>query len=150
MYVTEPGQSSKRIRRAWTTAFLIWLCVVWVHSLMPGDASSAESSGVVFLVRPVFELFGIYDESLMTLVVRKAAHFSEYAILTFLGWNMLEAWFGKTRKARLLSLAVWLLVPCVDECIQLAVPGRAGMPTDVLIDMAGGLVGLVVSRHDAL
>ena len=45
-----------------------------------------------------------------------------------------------------LTLAIWVLAPGVDECIQLTTPGRAGMFSDVLIDMAGGLTGHLLCR----
>lgn len=129
----------------WTIVFVLWLIVVWGHSLMPGDLSSMESSHFVFLVRPLFALFGNNDEHLMTLVIRKTAHFLEYVVLVGLGNTMAHAWHGNTRKAWAIALAIWIVAPCVDEMIQLFVPDRAGMPTDVLIDMSGGLLGLLIS-----
>lgn len=130
-------------RRRWTIAFFVWLCVVWGHSLMSGEASSAESSGVVDVLRPLFALFGVSDQHVMSFVVRKTAHFSEYAILGGLGLRMAVAWFGATKRAIALACGILLVVPCVDEAIQLLVPGRAGMSTDILIDMAGGALGLL-------
>lgn len=112
---------------------------------MPGDASSTESSLFVFLVRPFFGMVGCHDEMLMTLFIRKAAHFTEYAILGSLALRMAWSWYGKTWRAFLLAAFLWVVVPMLDEAIQLLVPGRAGSPTDVLIDLAGGLVGIVVA-----
>ena len=152
----ERGETPALQQRRWATAaFCVWLCVVWGHSLMAGEMSSFESSRFVFLVRPFFALFGNNDEALMTFVIRKTAHFSEYAILAALACNMAVAWFGESRRAWLLTIAIWLAAPCVDECIQLFVPDRAGMMTDVLLDMSGGLFGLALFfmvrklRHDA-
>ena len=131
-------------RAKWTLAFCVWLCVVWGHSLMSGPASSFESSRFVFLVRPLFEFFGCTDESVMTFFIRKGAHFTEHAIAVMLGWKAAREWFGESRKALWVTLAIWVLVPCIDEGIQLTVPGRAGMVTDVLIDMSGGLAGMLL------
>lgn len=136
-------QSLSLNRRRWTIAFFVWLCVVWGHSLMSGGVSSAESSGVVNLLAPLFELLGITDKHVMSFVVRKCAHFGEYAILLGLAKAMAMAWFGSSFRSHALVCAIWLVTPCVDEAIQLFVPGRAGMPTDVLIDMAGGLFGML-------
>ena len=133
-----------RTRRMWTLAFVVWLCVVWGHSLMSGDTSSAESSEVVDLLRPLFEVFGIRDARTMSFMVRKTAHFSEFAILVALGLRMSVAWVGIGARAYMLTVAIWILAPCVDESIQLLVPGRAGMFGDVLIDMSGGLLGMLV------
>ena len=45
----------------------------------------------------------------------------------------------------LLPTAVFLLlVPSIDETIQLFVPGRAGMITDVMIDCCGATTGVVL------
>lgn len=111
---------------------------------MSGPISAAESSNFLFLVRPFFELFGCTDESIMSFFIRKCAHFTEHAIAVMLGWKAAREWFGASQKAMWLTLGIWVLVPCVDESIQLSVPGRAGMFTDVLIDMSGGFTGLLV------
>ena len=110
---------------------------------MAGDVSSAESSHFVFLVRPLFNLFGNNDEVLMTFVIRKTAHFLEYAILVALGKRMVDARFEGSFASWMLLGAIWLFAPCIDEAIQLLTPGRSGQPTDVLIDMTGGLCGLL-------
>lgn len=134
------------VRERWlsTAAFVVWLCVVWGHSLMSGDVSSAESSRFVFLVRPLFELFGCHDEMIMTFAIRKCAHFSEYAILMGLGLRMAQSWCTTARGAWLVAGAIWAIVPMLDEMLQTIVPGRSGNPRDVLIDMAGGAFGMLV------
>ena len=49
------------------------------------------------------------------------------------------------------AIAIGVAVPCIDETIQRFVPDRVGALGDVLIDMAGGAVGmLVVSLWDCL
>lgn len=130
-------------KRRWTIAFVVWLCVVWGHSIMSGDASSAESFGVVSLLRPLFEAFGVSDVETMSFVVRKTAHFSEFAILVALGLRMAVEWLGLGRRAVAVALAICVVAPMVDETIQLFTPGRAGMFRDVLIDMSGGLFGML-------
>lgn len=137
--------SANKSRTRWTIAFAIWLCVVWGHSLMSGDLSSFESSRFVFLLRPIFALFGNSDERLMTLVIRKGAHLSEYTVLLVIGFRMARAWFGASRRAWALVAAIWVVTPCVDETIQRFTPGRAGVFTDVLIDMSGGLLGILIA-----
>lgn len=132
-----------RERKRWTVAFVVWLCVVWGHSLMSGSISSAESSGLVELLKPVLEALGFTSKQAMSFAVRKTAHFSEYAILAALALRMTIAWHGKSPRAFVLAGVIWVVAPCVDESIQLFVPGRAGMPTDILIDMAGGALGLI-------
>lgn len=128
------------LRGFWTFAFVLWLCIVWGHSLMTGDVSSAESDQLV----PLFSIFGETDELFVTFVIRKTAHFLEYAVLAALGRRMSIAWFGLSRVSWLVTGAIWAIIPCMDETIQLSVPGRTGKISDVFLDMVGGLVGLAV------
>ncbi len=82
----------------------------------------------------------------MTHVIRKTAHFSEYAVLASIAIGCVRAWWGATRTALYTVLAIWVCVPVVDETIQGLSPGRAPRVTDVLIDMAGGLLGMLIAH----
>ena len=77
--------------------------------------------------------------------VRKTAHFSEYLALGILLRLCLESWFGhRARKSRslfLAGLAGGAAYACTDEAHQLAVAGRYGEWTDVLVDSGGVLAG---------
>lgn len=138
---------------AWGAALLLWVGFVWGHSLVGGAASSAESGRVVTLLRPLFEATGVTDLDLMTLAVRKCAHFSEYAVLggiarTF--WTRVSRELGSRasssrRRVFLAGLVLTTLVPCLDETIQLFVPGRSGSPRDVAIDLAGAATGALLT-----
>lgn len=127
---------------AWARWSLVvaWTLFVWSRSLFSGPESSEQSALVVALVRPLFLALGVADVELMTLLVRKAAHFAEYFVLGLL--------LSLTRR-RLSGmpwgqLAYGVAVPCADESIQLLVPGRSAMPTDVLIDSCGMATGLAL------
>lgn len=52
----------------------------WGHSLMPGDLSEEESSRTLELLRPFLEIF-FGKGNVTDHLVRKLAHFSEYALL---------------------------------------------------------------------
>ena len=52
----------------------------WGHSLMPGDLSEEESSRALELLRPFLEIF-FGKGNVTDHLVRKLAHFSEYALL---------------------------------------------------------------------
>ena len=74
------------------------------------------------------------------------AHFSEYLVLGFITIVALRPRLAVPLFPAVLTVILWVAVPSVDEFIQLHVPGRAGMVTDVLIDMAGFAVGMVIAR----
>ena len=76
-------------------------------------------------------------------LVRKAAHFTEFALLGFFLRLCLESWFPKAR----LSLWAWLggtLYAVTDEIHQLSVDARSGQFQDVLLDSCGVLAGVIV------
>ncbi|MBM6773979.1 VanZ family protein [Olsenella profusa] len=136
-----------RARRArwWAVALACWVAFIWCHSLVQGPQSSLESGMVVSLVRPLFETLGVTDADLMSFVVRKCAHFSEYAVLGVLSSGLLRARRRETGARPLPAGLAVALVPVVDECIQLGIPGRTGQPTDVLIDLSGLLAGALLA-----
>ena len=137
--------SQRRMRIIWTVLLIGWLCVMWGHSLMPADMSSDESSRFVFLVRPFFEAFGSTDEHLMTHVIRKTAHFLENVVLMLIATKFECVWWGTSRKALVVMALIWTCVPVIDEAIQMLSPGRSPRFSDVLLDMCGGAVGMLIA-----
>lgn len=139
------GDSARRPLVRWAVALVVWVAFIWGHSLVQGPQSSLESGAVVGLLRPLFEAVGVTDADVMSLVVRKCAHFSEYAVLGVLVRGLLAArWRGSGAPA-LPAGYLAALVPVIDESIQLLVPGRSGSPVDVCIDLAGLLAGVLLS-----
>ena len=135
--------TSTKQRVAWTVALVLWLCVVWGHSLVPADESLRESSRFVVLLQTLVGRYVSLDEHLATFIVRKTAHFSEYLALMVIASNWAQSWWDRER-SRLATITVWVLVPIIDEIIQHFVPGRDMRLMDVCIDMAGGLVGMAL------
>ena len=85
------------------------------------------------------------DVDLMTHVVRKGAHFSEYAVLGILSCGLFSARLRERGRAPFPAAFLVALVPVCDECLQLFVPGRSGQLTDVLIDLAGVCAGVLLA-----
>lgn len=109
--------------------YIIWIAFIWINSLMPADTSSLVSGGISFRI---YELVGIdVDFELFHHMIRKWAHFTEYATLGLIGY------FCVPREHRFKILVVSILVACFDECIQLFVDGRSGQMSDVFIDSLG-------------
>ena len=125
----------------WVVAFACWLFVIWGHSLVQGPQSTMESDLVVSVLRPLFEAAGVGDPAAMSLVVRKAAHFLEYAVLGVLGRGMLHARRLERGSSPFPAALMVPLVAVVDECLQLFVPGRSGAVSDVCIDLLGVCLG---------
>jgi VanZ family protein len=107
----------------------LWICVIWGHSMMPAGESKAESGGIVALLAQV--LPWVTDR-----LVRKAAHFTEYAVLGALLFGAADV-----RRGLWFPPCFGLLAALTDETVQLFAVGRAGMVEDVWLDLTGFLAG---------
>lgn len=128
----------------WGVFIALWCCFIWGHSLVQGPESSNESGNFYTLLKPLFDMMGVVNEDTCTFIIRKCAHFTEYAVLGGSVLNLVksllrEGW-GSAR-SRGLVLAAFGLVAVADETLQLFVPGRSGSPRDVAIDLCGYCFG---------
>lgn len=122
-------------RVALPVAIALWTAFIWSRSLMSAEESSADSSRVAALI---MRLFGMdVQPDWLTFVIRKTAHFAEFAILGLL-------WGGCSRVHGRRLWPCGLVVGAIDECLQFLSPGRAPMLMDVGIDTAGFLCGVAV------
>ncbi|MSO40427.1 MAG: VanZ family protein [Solirubrobacterales bacterium] len=84
------------------------------------------------------------DREWWDVVLRKLAHFSEYAVLTALWWWALV---GRVRHPLALAAGIALAWSCSDEFHQTFVQGRQGTPRDLLIDATGIATAAYVLRR---
>jgi VanZ family protein len=75
--------------------------------------------------------------------LRKLAHVTEYALLTFLWWRALQG-LGM-RSALPAAIAISLLYACTDEFHQTFVDGRHGTPVDVGVDAIGIAIAALIA-----
>ncbi|GEL07377.1 VanZ family protein [Salisediminibacterium halotolerans] len=134
---------------AWVPVFL-WMGVIFFFSAQPGETSGALSGGVVAFVFDVVQsavFFAELDADGFHLFIRKAAHFVIYAILAVLILRALYFADAPAVFAQRKGLWAWVLATvyaAIDETHQLFVPGRSGEVSDVLLDSAGALFGLML------
>jgi len=132
-------------RKIFTVIFVLTLIFIFGHSLMPGEASSTESGAVFEFLAPLFRIF--LPERLVTdHLVRKLAHFSEYALLGletglhFGGSGAQESIYRRSTR-----LGIGLFSAFIDETIQTFVSGRSGEVRDMWIDFFGFITGLLIA-----
>ena len=77
------------------------------------------------------------DRAWWDVLLRKLAHFTEYAVLTALWWRALHGLGLRFGTALGAAIAISLAYAASDEFHQTFVDGRHGSPVDVLIDSAG-------------
>lgn len=124
---------------------LVWMVLIFLFST--GGLSASNTSRII---RPVLLwLFPEISEERLALVhfiVRKAAHFTEYAVLALLA---ARAFLGSSRDVLrrrwfLSSLILVTVYALSDEYHQRFVPTRTGSVYDSLIDISGGLTALLL------
>lgn len=127
----------KKSRNLWAVIlFVLWIVFIFTRSLQPADLSDEESGRMLAFLEQFLPV------ELSNYIVRKAAHFIEYAVLGFFGWFA----FGVQRERRehfLLATIACFAVAVCDETIQVFVDGRAGRVSDVCLDTAGALTGVL-------
>ncbi len=133
----------KKVKKTvvFTVLLVAVVAFIWGNSLIPGIKSGEISDGfTAFLAR----LFGIETADLGH-IVRKCAHFSEFALLGLILFTLLR-WKGRSGRDLFLPLALCMMAfPLIDETIQLFTPDRGSSVADVWIDMSGYVVGAVIA-----
>ncbi len=129
----------------WWTLTLIWCIVIFFQSAKPATLSSADSDSITQLINNIIAFFfGKGNFILDDFIVRKVAHFLEYAILGLLLFNSIKK-PDELPKSMVISIALAVLYAISDEFHQYFVPGRAAKILDVGIDSLGILAGTTAS-----
>ncbi len=136
---------TKRFTAFTTVMFVItglYIAFIWVHSLMSAEKSTVESTRVLDFLINFLKSLGINAE-LTDHIVRKTAHFCEFALL-----GCLTLWCGYLLNKNIVKLllpvgGVCLAVAIIDEIIQIFSPGRSCQFSDVILDLSGSICGAV-------
>ena len=147
MCVRETGGNKK----AWPwAAVLLWMVVIFLFSAQNGQRSGDTSGSVLrWILRLFYWGFDAYAIEKQTailelwhLIVRKGAHFTEYAVLAMLVANALRQYALPQRLRWILPVAVSAAYAVTDEIHQYFVPDRACRLLDVGIDTCGAIFGM--------
>ena len=123
---------------------------MWVIFSASSDRMSFQHSSRIIgpVVRWLFPHLSDEAVHAIVVIVRKCAHLAEYAVLALLLWRALhkppkpDAPPWRWSEAGLV-LALVALYAASDEIHQTFVPSRQGCVRDVLLDTAGGALGLL-------
>lgn len=128
-------------------SWLAWMGLMFYFSTKGWGGQETQSGleKILSLVPSIRAQFSHTDLGQLNAVVRKLAHFTEYAILTLLGYF---AWSVSLGQSSLQAIRYALLCSIVfaisDEFHQLFEAGRTSLVTDVLIDCLGASVVALV------
>lgn len=127
------------------TLLVLWHVFIFGQSMLPGNLSSSQSGFIVNLVKPIIHIFiPLMRVDTMSLLIRKLAHITEFFILGILLFSFYKKRF-KLKPLIIVTLIHGFIVASIDEGIQLFIINRAGLITDVLIDMIGVILAVIIS-----
>ena len=129
---------------------LLWMTLIFYLSSQPADLSTEVSDAGVgytadFLSTVLYRTNSETIASFLTehiAYVRKTAHVFEYLVLGILAYMNCSGLLKN--KIFSVSLIFCLFFAAGDEFHQLFVPGRSGSAADVLIDMCGAFIGILL------
>src|SRR5687768_14414444 len=138
-------KSNRREQLMLYAPLLIWIGVIFFLSSSQGSMSHTSR-----IIRPVLEFLfpGAPEETLQFYhgIIRKLAHFSEYAVLGLLACRALTRLHSNflVNARYLIAAALVMLVAGIDEFNQSFNPARTGSLFDVMIDISGGVFAIVL------
>ena len=133
-----------RISLPWLLLAIAMVALIWGNSLVPGTGSSSISLSVMEAVHGALRALGLPYEWVTNFIVRKTAHFTEYAVLGILTSQAFDPQHAVCTRTISITALACVLVPSIDETIQLFVSGRSGQVTDVFLDCCGAATGILL------
>ncbi len=113
------------------------MAIIFYFSSRPANQSAGQSSVVTLFLQRLF-----HTEAITEHMVRKFAHFTEFAGLGFLINTALYCSTGKQKLP--LGIAIGSAYAGTDEIHQIFVDGRSCQFTDWALDTAGIVTGAII------
>ena len=150
MDMTQKIQKKKLI--LWILIF-VWMITIFMFSAQNGDVSSELSQGFLrtFILRFTPDNISEDIVNMMEYIIRKCAHMTEYSVFGILVFYQIKLYrlFEKEWNRIVMAVICVMIYASTDEIHQLFVGGRSGRFTDVLIDTAGGFIGIMAAAFIA-
>ena len=119
---------------------------IFGNSLMDAVDSNSESGFLTAFAQHVLNWLGFHVPiAELHHIIRKCAHFTEFALESFFVVKALSAFRVRRQTWLAYALLIGLLTAVIDENIQLYSIGRSGQVTDVLLDFSGTIAGVVIA-----
>lgn len=129
-----------------------YLAMIYYFSSQDGTKSHEVSAGLLEYIK--FLIMYIPEDILgfflgvgksYEYILRKTAHFTEYLILALIFFKAMKVSRVEVKRNFVLTFVFCFLYAVSDEVHQFFVPGRAFAITDILIDTAGAVFGLIIA-----
>ena len=132
----------------------LWMVLIFFLSSQPAVSSNYLSKGITKLILEILGKILPIDVEISTAdvyvsqlnhFIRKLAHFFSYMILGILISNGFKK--SGSKRVFLFSFVICVIYAVSDELHQLFVPGRGCQLKDIIIDSAGSLSGIFLSKE---
>ncbi len=141
--------------KLWAYIFLFltvaWCLVIWSFSAKNAEQSTFQSERVSEVIIQIIEKVSQTSVNITDGIVRKFAHFAEFAVLgTLLFMTLYFFNINSTSKKFVVCGATSAAVALTDECLQLFSDGRDAQLSDMLLDICGAMIAVslcVVFMH---
>ena len=142
---TSPWVTAGRV--IFTLALIGCIVFIFSNSLQIADVSEGASGRVLGILQGILRHLGLPGaaDRLTMHIVRKLAHFCEYLLEGFLLMLCLRVYTRHFFKHVSWPMLGGLLTALTDETIQIFSPGRSSQVTDVWLDSAGVLAGILTA-----
>lgn len=144
--------TSKKERFMAAIPMLCMMILIFLFSAKTATESDGTSIPIAQAFLNIFQrLFGHMDVDsyeialrVTNVLIRKAAHVTEYGILTIFVSFYIWVRGHRGKVFFLITLLISVGYAVTDEVHQIFVPGRSGRITDVLIDSVGCILGVLL------
>ena len=120
------------------------ICFIFSNSLMNADDSQGMSDGVMDSINRWLCSLNI-NIVLDEVIIRKTAHFTEFAVLGALLCATAYLYLKKRPRSLLTAFGLGALTGISDELLQTTSTGRSCEVRDMLIDSSGALLGALAA-----
>ena len=134
-------------RVVFTAALIACIAFIFSNSMAVAAVSEQSSGRVLQLMQAVLRRLGhpgLADRLTMH-IVRKLAHFCEYMLEGFLLMLCMRVYSRHPLRPITVPMLGGVLTALTDETIQLFSDGRSGQVTDVWLDSAGAMTGILTA-----
>ena len=134
-------------RVVFTLALIGCIAFIFSNSMAVAEVSSVSSGRVLQLLQAVLRRLGMpgLAQRLTMHLVRKLAHFCEYTLEGFLLMLCMRVYSRHPLRHITVPMLAGVLTALTDETIQLFSQGRSSQVTDVWLDSAGVLAGILAA-----
>ena len=134
-------------RVVFTLALIGCIAFIFSNSMKIASVSSVSSGRVLQLLQAVLRRLGhpALAQRLTMHLVRKLAHFCEYTLEGFLLMLCMRVYSRHPLRHITVPMLAGVLTALTDETIQLFSQGRSSQVTDVWLDSAGVLAGILIA-----